>query len=136
MEENERGLREAVGRDRYDRLARQALADWLEEHDRPEEARAHRQWTAEWQVAADWLLEFCKLIQEDETPVPLGEVVRAGHDARDHSGYACVSGLGYGAEDLMRDETTRGLFWKHWAAYVRAEVDEETRGHEVFACSC
>lgn len=61
MHHTEKALRDALAADRYDWATRCALADWLEEHDRPEEATIHRRWTKEAERKAwEYLEEFSK----------------------------------------------------------------------------
>ena len=50
----------AIGADRYDQVTRLVFADWLDEHDSPEEAQKQRAWTVTWQKSEDYVREFCQ----------------------------------------------------------------------------
>ena len=49
---------EALKENRYDEACHKIFADWLDEHDQPEEADWHRKWTKERQEAEDWMRDF------------------------------------------------------------------------------
>ena len=51
-----------IKEDRYDQTTRLVFADWLDDHDCPEEADWQRAWTPEWQKAEDYVKDFCKRV--------------------------------------------------------------------------
>jgi len=78
MNEREAFLK-AIKDDPRDLATRRAFADWLDEHDEPELADFHRQWTVEkYDEAEEWLEGFAEFLNNE------GATVYAGEDRNPH----------------------------------------------------
>ena len=128
-----------------DPTLRNVYADWLEEHDQPEEARRQRAYLE----SLAWLREFTrsfnyrryddndKLIPDsDDGPHDLAYVIEQGHKAvrGDSMGFGSDQGA-----DYFRAGTANCLeFFKHWSVVTGVAVSEDVavaaRHHVRCAC--
>lgn len=128
--------------DRYDQTTRLVFADWLEEHDCPEEADWQRRWTPEWQKAYDEAEAFFTMFAEDAGANSVEEVLNA---ARLYAEERTTSQVGYsmglGATNLWGvynfPEGPIGYepadFWKHYEAYTGKEAPAD-KGEPFHCC--
>jgi uncharacterized protein (TIGR02996 family) len=153
MSERERQLEAflaAIQKDRYDEATRRVFADWLEENGYDDEALEQRRWTREKQEAEDWLRELAGRLGQTcrnyddaldgEVPelweaITYEDVIQAGYAAV-QSGNHFVQVGDMTAANVMAEDSVRELYWKHWQTVTGQAVDDETRQHGVFSCSC
>lgn len=122
---NEReGFEAAIREDRYDQVTRLAFADWLEEHDCPEEADFQRSWTPEWQKAKDDLLAYCKKIDINFTYF---EEMAANHLEKGE-GIDCT----LNTSNLSMDEDMEEM-WRNVGIYLRRDVPPD-KAYDPFTC--
>jgi uncharacterized protein (TIGR02996 family) len=163
MTADEQAFHAAIAAAPADAAVHGAYADWLDEHDRPEEADWHRAWTTAKRAAAlAWLAEFAADHYHDDNypngpwddetyeqgrPLTAAQVIEAGHEwlrtLEPDSWDGKLRGEYFtqmGAESLrnwMVRKDNRQKFWRNWAlatgTYVPAETAED--GY-VFSCSC
>lgn len=150
MDRNEEGLRKALALDRYDRVTRLALADWLEETDRPEEAMIHRAWTAEKERAAEEFLdELAHVITNGNGRVIAGQIwtgdaLPAGEKmSRQDLIEAAQAWLSH-REPLWLPMNNAGLsgrqfdetFWQCVAILTDQQPPAKEKGYDFVRCSC
>lgn len=143
-------FRSHIKQNPYDRGTRLIYADWLDEHDRPEESAIQRDWTKEtYDEAKQWLTDFANKcggsctnydevwddqVEEMWDPITYDDVVQAGYDYVNHGEYFLQVGTET-ARDMMYSPGTKELFWKHWQTVTDERVGEEKQG-TVFSCTC
>lgn len=118
---------EALKADRYDQTTRLVFADWLLEHDEPEEAAFQRAWTPEWQQSADWVRDFCQR-------------VNLNHGYFLEKAAKCLDeGDGWDGIDVYLDTSNATVdedmaeVWRHVGVVLRREVDALKMG-DPFSC--
>ena len=123
-----------------DEAPHKVYADWLDEHDRPEEADWHRAWTtAAAKAARRWFRDFAsrheKSYEDGGTTYTAAEIIEAGRDFLERGEYHTQFGMSL--QDYMSSDDDRARFWQNWAlatgTYVPAETAET--GY-VFSCTC
>ncbi len=102
---------------------RSIFADWLDEHDCPEEADAQRKLVADIMsgklAANEYLDEIC--VRRDITRAELDEMVAEQY---------------VGSHELLRDEICgNDEFWRNYEAATGKTLDEDTKT-TYFSCSC
>lgn len=124
MVDEERAFLAAIKSDPRDLVTRKVYSDWLDEHDRPEEADIQRKWTLEKQDGIEHLtafaeehgVEYDKLLRMIEA-----EYVGSRQDMQD------------ALYDLVREES----FARHYkAATGRDTKTPEQFEGAYFSCSC
>jgi len=128
-----------------DEAPHKVFADWLDEHDRPEDAAYHRRWTVEVARSEQWLKDFCDshdcpdyavMMQALKTGTVPGE-----NDEPSYGGYFRVEWPsdwddrylhfnGYDAHSEIPPE-----FWDHVSTALGKLIPENKRC-ESFSCSC
>lgn len=157
MSLNERGGFEAVLREQpTDWATRLIYADWLEDHDMPEEADRQRRYRTSW----EWMAQLakgsggtCTNYEEswDETRSEVhqewreytpDDLVEAGNEFIRSGKYLVQSGA-----DTLRDEFSTE-YWDHWSVLTGVDLDtvewpdegwmskEQARRANPFSCSC
>lgn len=136
---------QAITENPRDLLARHAFADWLDEHDEPELADFHRNWTVEkYDKAKKYLEEFCDFLdkeghddEEEWDRSPSLTIDRLLDTMRkrseDPDGWAYI-GLGFQTPDRCYDE--RGKLWECYEIITGVKVVEETKEISFFSCGC
>lgn len=146
------GFRAAIDADPTDFTTSAVYADWLDEHDRPEEANFMRQRQSLYADAVKWMTEF----SETEMPVdengddyyPLMvykklielELIELGRHAM--QAYVRDSqfnlNIHCGANERFRDKLRvhRERFWECWSIITGIYVPQETAENSSFSCSC
>jgi len=114
-----------------DEAVRAVYADWLEEHDMPEEADLQRNW----RESREWLcrlaVSFCGTGGEDGSEdyygpyreITYADLIQTGHDYIDKGDYFIQIGSD-NARDMMSILDTRCLFWRHWSVMTARSLDE------------
>lgn len=161
MTPEETAFRRAIAAAPADEAPRKVFADWLDEHDRPEEAAWYRTWTTAAAAAArEWLTAFAAghdhdpayylyRFAERETAdppgrVPVDDLIRAAREwyaakARGDEWPTPFTQMGSASlRDFMSESlANRRAFWRAWAlatgTFVPAEIVQT--GY-VFSCSC
>lgn len=132
-----------------DNATRLIFADWLDDHDQPEEADRMQRWKA----SKEWLTEFAgkcgttctnyslDTAEEDEKwePITYETVMMAAEEyaSGDGDGF-CQDGSSQ-ARDFFGKGGNRKLFWKHWSVVTgRRPVFSryDPKGEGLFSCSC
>lgn len=112
--------------------ARLALADWLDEHDEPEEANRQRYLAKQRPISKAWLLDFAKLIGEDydfviQSAKHVGEI--GGADTVD-------CGINFVADGSLDEEEDRKIFWQHVEIILEQAFSPAVHDNPVFRCGC
>jgi uncharacterized protein (TIGR02996 family) len=129
---------------------RRAFADWLDEHDCPEEADFHRRWTPEAYAESvaylnDYSERLCrherygKYLAPGEEPesddlVPFltyDELIAAADRYLDTGTSTC---LPFDTPDYTWSE--RGKFWEAFQTVTGRQVTEEQADDRIFRCAC
>ena len=141
MSADERALLAAIDAAPDDEAPHKVFADWLDEHDRPEEADWHRLWTPKAAKAArTWFGSFATEHSED-LEARSGEKYTAEDmigfgrdfltDGRLHTQY------GMSLQEFMFDDDNRQKFWRNWALATGTFVpDDAVEEGYVFSCTC
>lgn len=119
------------------------FADWLDDHDRPEEADWHRAWrAADARAAREWFEKFAASHTTEygvnEREFTAGEIIGAGINVLGGGwGYLTQHG-GTDLQDTMYDEWSRKEFLSKLALVTGRYINvEETQdGFQPFSCSC
>jgi uncharacterized protein (TIGR02996 family) len=135
-----------------DEAAHGAYADWLDEHDRPEEADRQRQWVK----AFDFIKQFTREIHDgyeyddDGERVP-GSLKFDYRKVMDEVEWwrTCVTGeeqryglgrsIGFAtdeAPDMLTDPATRKKFWECFYVLTGVQAPEELRNQKRYSCAC
>jgi len=141
----------ALANNEDDAVTRSIFADWLDDHDEPEEADRQRKWPA----AKAWLMEFCLSINDDEyakdengqemwSQPPIGKKPDRPHSYKDmiEAGHGAVAREGYyfGNEDgrhaFFDGSGTRQEFFRNWSIVTGVSVPEEVIESPGFSCAC
>lgn len=127
MHPEEKAFLLARAADPHDMVTCKVFADWLDEHDRPEEADGHRKWTSERQESKDWLRGFAEdLCMSYEF---LMEITRENYTkGQYHDGYC----LPFDTPDRVYDESE--LFWRHYETVTGQQLSG--RDDTFFRCAC
>lgn len=100
-----------------DTTARLVYADWLDEHDMPEEAWRMRQWpgaVADMMQLADQFVAEENWYTNQPDQVTLQQMIEAGSNSL-YNGYGvCISGEGFKAEGAFDDPVLLKRFWTNW----------------------
>lgn len=113
---------EAIAKDPRNMATRLVFADWLDDHDEPEEADAQRQFSVEKYDAEMWLRQFC--LQHDAKYETLIKIVSKPY------GEYCF-GTDYGPEAARND-----YFWEAVEIVLGKLFNEEHRESMGFRCAC
>src|SRR5438309_15079 len=71
---------EKLAKNPYDETTHRVFSDWLDEHDQPEEAQTHREWTKEKQKAEDFLKDLSRNVGMTwEEFLKNGDEIATGH---------------------------------------------------------
>jgi uncharacterized protein (TIGR02996 family) len=136
-----------------DQAPRGAYADWLDEHDRPEEADRQRRHVG----AYEYICQFARAVEDggydyDEDGEQIegtlkfdyaevmaevewwrktvtGEDATCGQGGR--IGFSTVT-----AQDLTGDPATRARFWEAFYVLTGVRAPEELRNQEWYHCAC
>lgn len=153
MTKDEEAFRLAIEASPNDEAIRKIFADWLDEHDLPEEATYHRRWTVEVRDAENWLKDFAKRCgehctnypDEDEgswVPITYEMVIASAREwlatADQKYGPEYFTQMGSDqARDLMYDDETRKKFWQCFELATGDKVPDGTaEDGYIFSCSC
>jgi uncharacterized protein (TIGR02996 family) len=129
--------------DPRDLTTRRAFADWLDEHDEPELADFHRQWTVEkYDEAWKWLQEFAEFLNDDgatayegddRNPNLSADDLLAAMQKRVQTG---KGGIFLGFE--TPDECWKGQrrMWECFELITGQKVTEDTKEKGFFRCAC
>jgi uncharacterized protein (TIGR02996 family) len=140
MTSDERAFLKAIAAAPTDEAPHKVYADWLDEHDRPEEADWHRLWTPKAARAAQkWFQKFAAEHSDDlgegGPPYSAEDMIQFGRDFL-RSGTPHVQ-YGMSLQEFMSADAHRRAFWRNWALATGTYVPEETAetGY-VFSCTC
>ena len=140
MSGDERALLAAIEAAPNDEAPHKVYADWLDEHDRPEEADWHRRWTAKGARAARaWFRKFAAEHSDEFGDGGSGytaeDMIQYGRDYIRDGSYHVQYGMSL--MEFMEDDANRREFWRNWALATGTYVPEETAetGY-VFSCTC
>lgn len=125
--DEERAFVMALKEDPYDTVARAIYADWLDDHDQPELADQHRQWTEKKQQAEDWLRSFSKMAD-----ISYSNCVAAGFMSEDRGDIFVQMGS-ESARDLIAYEEQLRKYWDNWEIVTGRKATNRER---PFSCSC
>lgn len=122
-----------------DEVARHIYADWLLEHDQPEEAERQRKYVP----AVRWLKGMVKEIKDDyykdldeSIPFSYDGIIEVGWNivCGEDDGYVFGSSKG---RDFFAIEGNKETFFKNWSIVTGAGVvDEDVVKNSYFGCSC
>lgn len=132
-----------------DEVVRKVFADWLDEHDEPEEADFYRAWSLEaYEEGARWLEEYAnklnryeayapygegEIINRDKTPVlTYEELLQAAHKHLDTGESSFF--LNFDMPDYVYEQ--RKEFWKHFQVVTSRRIPEPNYDYQFFRCSC
>jgi uncharacterized protein (TIGR02996 family) len=137
---DERGLLAAIAAAPDDEAPHKVYADWLDEHDRPEEADWHRLWTpAAARAARKWFQTFAAEhsdeLGEGGPPYTAKDMIQYGRDFLRDGSYHVQYGMSL--QEFMSADASRREFWRNWALATGTYVPDETAetGY-VFSCTC
>ena len=151
----ERSLLDPINENPLDDGRRKVYADWLDEHDRPEEADEQRRWVTEKGEAYTFLREFTRSARDgydydqdgeripgtlkyDHTKVMAEIEYWAAAAKNDFSGYygneLCFSTTH--AQDALSDEETKRKFWDAVHTLTGVNAPADLRGQEWYRCAC
>lgn len=126
----------ALAADEDDTTTRLVFADWLDEHDEPEEADRMRKWPA----AKAWLVDFAKGHTHWDNPggeVTAADLIAAGAAFVDSGGLEMW--YQHGSDSLQSYaflSSNRREFWEAWSTVTGRACPEELRDDQVFRCGC
>lgn len=140
MTYDEEAFLAAIAEKPEDEAPHKVFADWLDEHDRPEEADWHRVWTgADRQRAREWLAHFASGHFEPyagDREMDLDDMIEAGREWLRSGDYRVQQG-GESIQDEMYSESGRREWWKNWALATGIFVPESVADDGyVFSCTC
>jgi uncharacterized protein (TIGR02996 family) len=141
MSHDEKALLAAVAAAPDDEAPHKVYADWLDEHDRPEEADWHRLWPPKAARAARTWFQSFAAEHSEEMEEEFGEKYTAedmigfGRDYLRDGSYHVQYGMSL--QEFMYDDANRQAFWRNWALATGTFVPDETvdTGY-VFSCTC
>ena len=141
MTADEKALLKAIEAAPDDEAPHKVYADWLDEHDRPEEADWHRLWTTKAAKAArKWFQKFAAEHSEEMLEVggpayTAKDMIQYGRDFLKDGSYHVQYGMSL--QEFMYDDDNRREFWRNWALATGTFVPDETAetGY-VFSCTC
>lgn len=141
MSHDEKALLAAIAAAPTDEAPHKVFADWLDEHDRPEEADWHRLWTAKAAKAARaWFRKFAaehseEVVEEGGPPYSAEDMIGFGRDYLRDGSYHVQYGMSL--QEYMSGDANRRRFWRNWALATGTYVPDETAetGY-VFSCTC
>jgi uncharacterized protein (TIGR02996 family) len=141
MSSDERALLAAIAAAPDDEAPHKVFADWLDEHDRPEEADWHRLWTTKAaRKARKWFESFAaehsaEILDEGGQPYTAADMIGFGEDYLRAGKYHVQYGMSL--QEFMYVDANRQRFWRHWALATGTFVPEETvETAYVFSCTC
>ena len=141
MSKDEKAFLAAIQAAPDDEAPHKVYADWLDEHDRPEEADWHRLWTAKAAKAArKWFEQFAakhseEIEEEFGEKLSAKDMIEAGRDfLKDGTLYVQY---GMSLQEFMFEDKNRRAFWRNWALVTGTFVPDDTveEGY-VFTCTC
>lgn len=97
---------------------RRVFADWLDEHDEPEEAQIYREWDQERCDAEKYVRDFCQRYGADYNGL-LADV-------------AAGDGYCFGDDDGPYEIRNNEDLWKHIAVLIQSEPNRD----QSFRCAC
>ena len=140
MSGDERALLAAIEAAPNDEAPHKVYADWLDEHDRPEEADWHRAWTPkEARAARTWFRKFAAEHSDEfgdgGPPYTADDMIQFGRDYLRDGSYHVQYGMSL--QEFMFVDGNRRTFWRNWALATGTFVPDETAetGY-VFSCTC
>jgi len=140
MSGDERDFLAAIEVAPTDEAPHKVYADWLDEHDRPEEADWHRLWTAKAARAArKWFEGFAAQhsheLDEGGPPYTADDMIQYGRDfLRDGTPHIQY---GMSLQEFMAYDASRREFWRNWGLATGTYVPDETAdAGYVFSCTC
>lgn len=135
----------AIKENRYDTAIRRVFADWLDENGFDDEAVFHREWTAEWQRAEDWLRNFATTLGVghysayggDDKEITYADMMRHAKAWVDSQGDSWPEYFTQIGSENARDEMHAHAdeFWKNYAIVTKTEIDPNMDKH-FYSCSC
>lgn len=133
---------EAIAASPYDMSVRKIFADWLDEHDEPEEAAVQRGWTVEKQRAKEWLEAFANEISEGsfyEKDDPEYDSSRLSYDELMAAAAAFLDrGVGYclpfDTPDCVWEKA--GEFWENYRTLTGRGPGDAEEPPTFFHCAC
>lgn len=128
-EEQRQAFLDAIKANPLDEANRKVFADWLDEHDEPEEADFYRAWTAEkYHEAWDWLSSFAS-----RTDLTTGELVDAARNYVENGTYFVERDSSWVRDEFYGNEE---LFWQHWQIVAGVRLSDGEASANPFSCSC
>ena len=126
----ERAFLEALEDNVYDEATRKVYADWLDEHDRPEEADFQRRWSAEkYDAAWEFMEAFASECETDAQ-----ELVDGARDFLDTGEWYC---LGVDSPDCVYSRQSMSRFWEHFHTLTgRRHPGDDEKGLRFIRCAC
>lgn len=141
MTAEESAFKTAIAATPESEINRHVYADWLDEHDRPEEARFHRAFTAAAYAAArDWLTAFVWTINHDRSddyPHDYDYVIHVGHTIL--AGDSPHFGTDPGADYFRAGPDNLNEFMHNWSVVTGVMVLEYGQSDwddMSFSCAC
>ena len=119
---DEQAFLAAIEANPEDDAIRGIFADWLDEHDRPEDANRQRKWKS----SDRWLRDYA-----EQTWCDYGEMmaVAATHCGDGRGDYLCDGGIWEGVR-------TDPEFWTHYEVITGRKPPERDYTPNFFTCSC
>lgn len=135
-----------IARDPFDRATRKVYADWLDEHDRPEQADENRRWGDAEEAALKNLVRFVYPYRDDPDeddpyadPEPidwkrvLDRAAFWGKEAEEGEEPCFDSNF---AQDTLQDPKERERFWADIQLLTGHEAEDKVKAEEFYRCAC
>jgi uncharacterized protein (TIGR02996 family) len=135
-------FQKAITDDPRDLATRRAFADWLDEHDEPELADFHRQWTVEkYDEAWRWLEEFAEFLsregasedEEDRNPTLSADDLLEAMRERVRTGKGNIF-LWFDTPNECWTNLAR--LWECYELITGEKVRDDTKDEGLFHCAC
>lgn len=134
---------QAIKDEPRDLATRRAFADWLDEHDEPELADFHRQWTVEkYDAAWRWLEQFARFLNDegseiydgdDRNPELSGGDLMNAMRERVETGQGGIF-LGFDTPDECWSGQQK--MWECYELITGQKVTPDTKDGGLFYCAC
>lgn len=125
-----------------DWTARKIYADWLDDHDQPEDADKQRNWNDEKQDAWEWLEKFASeggTTNFNERAITINDLIDAGNlflDSGEYHDTWCQEG-DENLSSMMTSLKTRIEFWTNFEKVTGRNVEDKIKQQgRPFSCSC
>lgn len=137
MDDTEKAFLARIEQDEDDYTTRGAFADWLDEHDRPEEADAQRNFQASKKWLLDFLAEHNDHGYEDENEVTYEQLVLLGRVGVLERGEDGDFGFSLGRRETVCQalRENKEEFWKHWSVVTGIQLPGPA-DESHFRCGC